>query len=303
MFQVLYVGQAYFQNCRADVKCEHCCSKRHASAMHIEKPKQSPQRTDGGEQPQNVNSVESKCTKICGKNFRGRSCGKTLLVDLYPKGHPEKTLRLYAILDDQSSGTLGTTALFDNLYISDEPTTYTLKSCSGSTTMIGRRTKDLVIQCIDSSEAFELPVVIECDDIPNETSEIATPEVAMSHPHLQSIAPSIPPLDTRASIQLLIGRDLPEVHHVKDQIVGPRGAPFAQKLALGWAIVGEVCLGQVHRPHTLNVNKTHVMSNGRGTVFEPCKYNIHVKEHLNPGISVQPPHDFKGDNMITEIGR
>jgi hypothetical protein len=43
----------------------------------------------------------------------------------------------------------------------------------------------------------------------------------------------------------LIGRDIPEIHHVHEQILGDKGKPFAQKLPLGWVIIGEVCLGKV----------------------------------------------------------
>ena len=32
---------------------------------------------------------------------------------------------------------------------------------------------------------------------------------------------------------MLIGRDLVEAHYIIDQRIGPKGTPFAQKLALG----------------------------------------------------------------------
>ena len=287
------------KNCdNTDLTCTHCGSKSHPSAMHVDKPAKSDTASaHGGELDSANDSIVTKCTSLCGQGFQGRSCGKTLLVDVYPKGHAEKAVRVYAIIDDQATGTLGKAELFDTLGIDDGPKPYSLKSCSGETTMVGRRARGLIVQCVDSSDAFELPVVIECDDIPNETSEIATPEVAMSYPHLQRIASSIHPLDTRTSIQLLIGRDLPEVHYVKDQIIGPKGTPFAQKLALGWSIIGEVCLGRVHKPEVLNVNKTCVMSDGRGTLFTPCKYNIHVKD-LDSGITHARNHDYKGDSVF-----
>jgi hypothetical protein len=54
----------------------------------------------------------------------------------------------------------------------------------------------------------------------------------------------------------LIGRDIPEIHHVHEQILGDKGKPFAQKLPLGWVIIGEVCLGKVHAPTEISVRKT-----------------------------------------------
>jgi hypothetical protein len=46
---------------------------------------------------------------------------------------------------------------------------------------------------------------------------------------------------------LLIGRYLIDAHHVENKITGPQGAPFAQKLSLGWVIVGEICIGKFHK--------------------------------------------------------
>ena len=54
---------------------------------------------------------------------------------------------------------------------------------------------------------------------------------------------------------MLIGRDVTDAHYVKEQIIGKRGTPYAQKLALGWVIVGEACLGKTHKPDKVNVNK------------------------------------------------
>jgi hypothetical protein len=51
-----------------------------------------------------------------------------------------------------------------------------------------------------------MPTLIECDTIPNNRSEIPTPEAARNYPHLTDIADSIPPLDPKSSILLLIGR-------------------------------------------------------------------------------------------------
>ncbi|XP_070196629.1 uncharacterized protein [Littorina saxatilis] len=73
---------------------------------------------------------------------------------------------------------------------------------------------------------------VECESIPQDMSEIPTPDVAHSHAHLQPIAASIPPLHPEIKIGLLIGRDLLMAHHVLDQILGAPSAPFAQRLPL-----------------------------------------------------------------------
>ena len=82
------------------------------------------------------------------------------------------------------------------------------------------------------------------------------------------------PIDDHAHILLLVVRDLPEAHHVHDQRIGHRNSPYAQRLSLGWVIVGEACLGKVHTPDFVNVNQTYILENGRPTLFQPCTYDM-----------------------------
>jgi hypothetical protein len=96
--------------------------------------------------------------------------------------------------------------------------------------------------------------------------------------HFSRIAPYLPALEPSIKVELLIGRDIPEIHHVHEQILGDKGKPFAQKLPLGWVIIGEVCLGKVHAPTEISVRKTHVLNNGRSTTFPLCEYNIKISE-------------------------
>ena len=57
--------------------------------------------------------------------------------------------------------------------------------------------------------------------------EIPTPEIARTNPHLRSIADGIPPLNEVAKIQLLIGRDAPELIKVQAFKSSLKGAPWA----------------------------------------------------------------------------
>lgn len=86
---------------------------------------------------------------------------------------------------------------------------------------------------------------------------------------------------------MLIGRDLTEAHHVYEQCIGPRSSPFAQRLNLGWVIVGDVCLGTTHAPdNRVNVNKTCILNNGRPSTFELCQNTFHLKENETLGQTV-----------------
>ncbi|XP_052818526.1 uncharacterized protein LOC128244575 [Mya arenaria] len=267
-FKCLDSVKHYARDFRVAVKCS-ICGKGHVAALH------------GGE-TQNKQDVTAKCTTLCGDTLNGRSCSKTVLVDIYPKGQFEKAVRAYVIIDDQSNCSLGTGELFDKLSIYGQTTPYTLSSCNDRATKFGRRTNDICIKSIDGSTEIDVPRVIECDDIPNELSEIPTPDVARAYSHLNHIADTIPNLQGDCKVQLLIGRDVPEAHHVMDQAIGSRGTPFAQKLALGWVIVGEVCSGRVHTNEDVSVYKTYIMPDGRGTHIKPCQFNLNIKENQDP---------------------
>lgn len=115
----------------------------------------------------------------------GSSCGKIVLVNVYPIGQPKKSIRVYAILDDQSNKSLGSSELFDRLGITTDSITYKLISCAGNTLKSGRRANGLVVESLDHENRMDLPILIECDDIPDERSEIPTPEIASSYVHLR----------------------------------------------------------------------------------------------------------------------
>ena len=87
-----------------------------------------------------------------------------------------------------------------------------------------------MVESFDGSTRHKLPALIECDQIPNTREEIPTPEVVRHYQHLQDIALHFRPVDDNAEIQLLIGRDLIEAHHVFDQCIGPEHTPFAPAL-------------------------------------------------------------------------
>ena len=92
--------------------------------------------------------------------------------------------------------------------------------------------KGLIIRPIHKRTAT-LPPLIECDEIPQVREEIPTLKIVRAHPHLWCMAGEISALDESAKIQLLICRNARESLKVQALKDGPKGAPWAQKLALG----------------------------------------------------------------------
>ncbi|VDH98897.1 Hypothetical predicted protein [Mytilus galloprovincialis] len=125
---------------------------------------------------------------------------------------------------------------------------------------------------------LKCPSLIECNEILISKQEIATPAIARHYKHLHDIEQFIPELDRNAEVMLLIGRDATAAHHILDQRIDKDNKPYAQRLRLGWAIIGETCLGLVHTLDTITVNKTTVLPNGRETNLKPCEYGFRVKD-------------------------
>ena len=64
------------KDCRQTIKCSICKDKHHNALLHKEKLKK----------PEGEESVDTKCTSLCGASEGGVSCCKLVLVDVVSKG-------------------------------------------------------------------------------------------------------------------------------------------------------------------------------------------------------------------------
>ncbi|KAL0162344.1 hypothetical protein M9458_041740, partial [Cirrhinus mrigala] len=298
------------KNCTAEIKCTECGSTTHVIALHPYPPswksKSFPSTSEeGGEEDKvDIQEVKSTCTQVCGEGLSARTCAKICLVSVFPNGCKKESKRMYAILDEQSNRSLARSEFFEIFKISGNSYSYTLKTCAGHTETAGRRASGYTVESVDNKISIHLPTLLECNQIPNVRTEIPTPEAAFHHVHLKRIADKIPPLDPDAKILLLLGRDILQVHKVREQISGPGDAPFAQRLDLGWVVVGDVCLGGAHRTQEVRSYKTAILENGRASHFQPCNNQIRVKEvfgqaarpwHHTAPTSIRPSTMLSGD--------
>ena len=120
--------------------------------------------------------------------------------------------------------------------------------------------------------------------------------MARRFPHLQKIAIEIPPFDGNADIHLLIGRDAPELLKVREFRNGPKGAPWAQRLTLGWTITGQMCLDLAGGPVHALVRRTNLHSVSEITSLEP-----HPSQLETEGLELVPcPNRFKIMGSLSE---
>ena len=189
------------KDCKIKVCCDKCESDRHPTILHKEK--------SHGEE-----DVSSKCTAVCKNKEVGMSCSKMLLVDVFLDERPHERHRVYAIVDDQSNASMITRSLADKLGVLASREKYLLSTCSGEREVnYGRRVPGVLVTA--NGRTSKLPTLVECAHIPQDKSEIATPEIARKFAYLKDIADEIPPLDVNAKVHLLIGRDASELLKVR----------------------------------------------------------------------------------------
>ncbi|KAK3087380.1 hypothetical protein FSP39_005210 [Pinctada imbricata] len=266
----------------------------------------TPVNTDNTQRKQVVNSgsqspnIQSTCTEICG-SFSGRSCAKIVMVYIYHERSQHPPIKVYALLDEQSNKSLAKPELFDIFDAKSQCENYNLTTCSGITTVSGRRSHGFVVQSLDRNTELRLPTLIECEAIPENRREIPTKDVAIHYSHLSAIADFIPDLDGSVNILLLIGRDLLSAHYVLDQKRGTTEQPYAQLLPLGWVIIGETCLDGRHVPTSVDVMKTALYeSSTKPSIMPSCSSKMHVSELITDQALFHRTEDDNKPGMSVE---
>ncbi|XP_030833438.1 uncharacterized protein LOC115918415 [Strongylocentrotus purpuratus] len=268
------------RECKAEVKCDSCGSQRHQTILHYEYRNDSPKSSQKAVDTP-PSQITNACSKVQGTRCIGsRSCAKIVPVFVRSK-RDQKVVKTYAIIDDQSNKTIATSQLLDKFDIDYGRVSYTLRTCSGEVSAQGRYADEFVVEDLNGTVCLSLPTVTECAYIPDFKDDIPTPEIVQAYDHLKGI--EIPEIDHECTATLLIGRDVMEAHHVLDQRIGPPNSPFAQRLKLGWVIIGDVCLQGIHRSdkhsNRISLLRTRVLSTGRPTYLEPCPNEFQMK-HL-----------------------
>ena len=145
------------RQCKVKVKCETCGSDHHSVLLHKEKKRE--QRPEDGEE---VSVARSSV------NFHaaGRvSCSKIALVDVFHPNRPQKVIRAYALVDEQSNVSMISPELANDLGMFGRREKYLLSNCSRSKEVkFGRRIQGLMVKSM-SGKVLSLPTLIECREI------------------------------------------------------------------------------------------------------------------------------------------
>lgn len=105
---------------------------------------------------------------------------KICLVKVFPAGHPDKAMKLYAVLDEQSNRSLVCSEFFKMFDEHASSSPYSQRTYAGIKETMGRRASGDVIKSLDRTVQLSLPSLTECNNILN--------IIVFYHSYLQTVA-------------------------------------------------------------------------------------------------------------------
>eukprot|EP00794_Sanderia_malayensis_P020968 gene20968-23024_t len=148
-----------------------------------------------------------------------------------------KMVTCNAFLDPGSNVSFITESLAEKLKVAGRKTTISLKTMGNTVNQQTTMIHGLQISAPDGEEVLvDLPTVFTKPNLPVEAWQIPTSKDLAAWSHLKTI--SLPDTRINASIDVLIGNNVPAALAPTDVVTGPVGSPFATKTVLGWVVWG-----------------------------------------------------------------
>lgn len=125
------------------------------------------------------------------------------------------------------------------------------------------------MESINGQVILLLPTIIECNEIPDNRSQIPKSSVDLRYTHLKTIAHLIQEQEPKAPIIFLLDWDLIRIHKVRRQVNRLNNTPYNHKLDLVWVIVVNVCPRRMHESFSVNVFSMNAFERAHPTIFKP----------------------------------
>ena len=203
-------------------------------------------------------SEEPNVFRTTPGDSKTRVCSKTLPVKIRSASGAQP-LECLAIIDEQSSHTFIDERLVELLEVPEEDlyeNNYTLTTLERLQTCIhGLKVNKLEVKATSGGNWIKLPPVLTHPGLPDTSSETAEPELVRKHKHIRKFANSFPRIDPSLEVLLLIGSNCGEA-----MLTRCYGAsfPFVHKTALGYALVGPVCVEDQDSDSSSTVLRTSI---------------------------------------------
>ena len=227
----LKYGHAY-DRCYSPKQCKQC-SRWHPTILHNEEWRKI---ADAKYSQHNVTN------KIIKRYTSGNINSMIVPVKITNKVN-NKSVNVYALLDDQSDACFIEENLLDNMNATGEESTINVSTMIGNSKIKCKRVFNLNVEGMQTGKVVELPCVYSRQIIPAKRNQIPTKKSALRWPHLQPIADKLLEYDKTMPIGLLIGANCINAIKPVEIIPGKYNEPYAQNTLLGWGIIGNVATG------------------------------------------------------------
>ena len=175
-----------------------------------------------------------------------------LPVWIHHKEDPERRVKVYAVLDDQSDTCFITDDAINNLGITGPAVQLELGTMHTVEKINTRRMDGLVVSRFDGKIDIPLPRAYSRSHIPSLRGQIPRPKTARKYEHLERIADEIPPYEEHLNIGLLIGNNCVRALKPRSVVPGKSNDPYAIRTTLGWGVVG----ARSHGEHVDDIKET-----------------------------------------------
>ena len=210
-------------SCKQKTHCK-VCKKPHATALH---------RFSSEEKKQEITQEAAKATNNC-VNCSNTTTSMILPVWIHHKNDPNRQVKAYTVLDDQSDTCFVTDDVINKLGVTGPAIKLELGTMHAIEKIDTQRIDGLVVSRYDSKVDIPLPKTYTRTHIPGQRGQIPRPETARKYEHLEKIADEIPPYEEHLSIGLLIGNNCVRALKPRSIVPGRSNDPYAIRTTLGW---------------------------------------------------------------------
>ena len=271
----------FVRDCRFNLKCAKCQSRRHNTLLHKEENlhNESSNQTSAGEVTVGSTSTTFSAVWL-----------KVLPVRVSANG---RCIETYAFLDAGSDTSLCSQSLIDSLRLKGKPLRYQLSTISGVKNQSGSRV-NFSVSSLDSQTSFDLSC-LSVAKIPISDENIARSDDLKRYLHLQDI--ELPNCQLQ-SVSLLIGADYSMILDSQlDRRTGGLNEPVAIKTCLGWTVSGPV--GKKENS-TLSINRIECQEDVLKTDFERL-FNNDFGDLLSDRKALSPDDKRASDLMNSSV--
>lgn len=215
------------RQCKKKIQCE-VCKKPHATALH---------RFPSEEKRQESTEETVRATNNC-VNCSNTTTSMILPVWIHHKNDPDRRVKAYAVLDDQSDTCFVTDDVINKLGVTGPFIKLELGTMHAIEKIDTQRIDGLIVSRFDGKVDIPLPKTYTRANIPGQRGQIPRPETARKYEHLEKIAEEIPTYEEHLSIGLLIGNNCVRALKPRSIVPGKSNDPYAIRTTLGWGVVG-----------------------------------------------------------------